>query len=190
MAARRAGERRRRHAPRILRNAGASPSTLPKAVRLVDVGPRDGLQNEKALVPTDVKVALIERLADAGFDAIEATSFVSPKWVPQMADAAEVMARIARAPGVTLLGAHAEHEGLRRRARGASRRGRRVRRGERSVLAEEHQLLDRRIDRALRAGARAARDAGHARARRDLVRARMPVSGRGGAGGGGDASRG
>jgi hydroxymethylglutaryl-CoA lyase len=73
---------------------------LPDRVRLVEVGPRDGLQNEKAMVPTDVKVALIDLLTDAGFAAIEATSFVSPKWVPQMADAAEVMARIHRKPGV------------------------------------------------------------------------------------------
>ena len=73
---------------------------LPGKVRLVEVGPRDGLQNEKAMVPTDVKVALIDLLTDAGHAAIEATSFVSPKWVPQMADAAEVMARIRRKPGV------------------------------------------------------------------------------------------
>ena len=73
---------------------------LPKRVRLVEVGPRDGLQNEKAMVPTEVKVALIDRLTDAGFPAIEATAFVSPKWVPQMGDAAEVMARIHRKPGV------------------------------------------------------------------------------------------
>jgi len=73
---------------------------LPRAVRLCEVGPRDGLQNEKAMVPTDVKVALIDMLTDAGLPAIEATSFVSPKWVPQMADAADVMARIARKPGV------------------------------------------------------------------------------------------
>jgi len=73
---------------------------LPPSVRLVEVGPRDGLQNEKAMVPTDVKVALIDGLTDAGFAAIEATSFVSPKWVPQMADAADVMARIRRRPGV------------------------------------------------------------------------------------------
>ncbi|HET9046728.1 MAG TPA: hydroxymethylglutaryl-CoA lyase [Casimicrobiaceae bacterium] len=73
---------------------------LPSRVRLVDVGPRDGLQNEKGSVPTDVKVALIDMLSDAGFPAIEATAFVSPKWVPQMADAADVMARIARKPGV------------------------------------------------------------------------------------------
>jgi hydroxymethylglutaryl-CoA lyase len=73
---------------------------LPDKVRLVEVGPRDGLQNEPANVPTDVKVALIDRLSDAGFPAVEATAFVSPRWVPQMADAAEVMARIARRPGV------------------------------------------------------------------------------------------
>ena len=74
--------------------------SLPRRVRLVEVGPRDGLQNEKAMVPTDVKVTLIDMLADAGMPAIEATSFVSPKWVPQMADAADVMARIRRKPGV------------------------------------------------------------------------------------------
>jgi hydroxymethylglutaryl-CoA lyase len=73
---------------------------LPAKVRLVEVGPRDGLQNEAAMVPTDVKVALIDRLSDAGFPAVEATAFVSPKWVPQMADAADVMARIRRKPGV------------------------------------------------------------------------------------------
>jgi hydroxymethylglutaryl-CoA lyase len=73
---------------------------LPNKVRLVEVGPRDGLQNEQAMVPTDVKVALVDLLTDAGFPAIEATAFVSPKWVPQMADAAEVMARIRRKAGV------------------------------------------------------------------------------------------
>ena len=69
---------------------------LPARVRLVEVGPRDGLQNEKYEVPTEVKVKLIDMLTDAGFSAIEATAFVSPKWVPQMADAADVMARIRR----------------------------------------------------------------------------------------------
>ncbi len=75
-------------------------SSLPSRVRIVDVGPRDGLQNEKQTIPTDVKVELVDRLTDAGFGAIEVTSFVSPKWVPQMADAAAVMARIRRKPGV------------------------------------------------------------------------------------------
>ena len=73
--------------------------TIPQYVKIVEVGPRDGLQNEKAMVPADVKVALINKLTDAGFVNIEAASFVSPKWVPQMADGAEVMARIERRPG-------------------------------------------------------------------------------------------
>jgi len=73
---------------------------LPKKVRIVEVGPRDGLQNEAAVVPAAVKIELIHRLADAGLPAIEATAFVSPKWVPQMADNAEVMAGIRRKQGV------------------------------------------------------------------------------------------
>jgi hydroxymethylglutaryl-CoA lyase len=75
-------------------------TNLPARVRLVEVGPRDGLQNEQTIVPADTKVALIDMLTAAGCPAIEATSFVSPKWVPQMADAAEVMARIRRRAGV------------------------------------------------------------------------------------------
>ena len=75
-------------------------SLLPQRVRIVDVAPRDGLQNEKTVVPTEVKVGLIDRLTDAGLPAIEAASFVSPKWVPQMADNAQVMAAIRRKPGV------------------------------------------------------------------------------------------
>lgn len=74
---------------------------LPKTVRLVEVGPRDGLQNEKQVVPTDTKLELIARLGAAGLKAIEATSFVSPKWVPQMGDNSEIMQRIARLPGVS-----------------------------------------------------------------------------------------
>ena len=74
--------------------------TLPKRVRIVEVGPRDGLQNEKRAVPTAVKLELIERLAAAGLPAVEATAFVSPKWVPQMADHTEVLERLRRRPGV------------------------------------------------------------------------------------------
>ena len=73
---------------------------LPKRVRIVEVGPRDGLQNEKREVPTQTKLELIERLADAGLPAVEATAFVSPKWIPQMADHTEVLERIRRKPGV------------------------------------------------------------------------------------------
>jgi len=71
---------------------------LPNKVKIVEVGPRDGLQNEKQLVPTEVKIELINRLAEAGLRAIEATSFVSPKWLPQMGDNAAVMQGIARHP--------------------------------------------------------------------------------------------
>ena len=73
---------------------------MPAQVRIVEVGPRDGLQNERATIATADKVALIDRLSATGLRTIEATSFVSPKWVPQLADAAEVMAGIARRPGV------------------------------------------------------------------------------------------
>jgi len=70
-------------------------------VRIVEVGPRDGLQNEKAMLPADVKIALIDRLSSTGLTTIEATSFVSPKWVPQLADAAEVFQGIRKVPGVS-----------------------------------------------------------------------------------------
>ena len=73
---------------------------MPSQVRIVEVGPRDGLQNEKATIATVDKIALIDRLSATGLRTIEATSFVSPKWVPQLADAAEVYAGIARKPGV------------------------------------------------------------------------------------------
>jgi hydroxymethylglutaryl-CoA lyase len=73
---------------------------LPSKVKIVEVGPRDGLQNERQSVPAATKVELIRRLGDAGLKAIEATAFVSPRWVPQMADAAEVMAGIERRAGV------------------------------------------------------------------------------------------
>jgi hydroxymethylglutaryl-CoA lyase len=75
--------------------------SMPRKVKLVEVGPRDGLQNEALPVPAAVKIELIHRLQDAGLPVIEATAFVSPKWVPQMADNAEVMAGIQRKPGVS-----------------------------------------------------------------------------------------
>jgi hydroxymethylglutaryl-CoA lyase len=73
---------------------------LPSSVRIVEVGPRDGLQNEKTIIPTAAKIELVDRLSATGLQTIEATSFVSPKWVPQLADAAEVYAGIHRRPGV------------------------------------------------------------------------------------------
>ncbi|WP_194722839.1 hydroxymethylglutaryl-CoA lyase [Noviherbaspirillum malthae] len=74
--------------------------SLPSKVKIVEVGPRDGLQNEKETIPAEVKIELVDRLTDAGFVNIEAASFVSPKWVPQMATSAEVMDKIRRKPGV------------------------------------------------------------------------------------------
>jgi hydroxymethylglutaryl-CoA lyase len=74
---------------------------LPRKVKIVEVGPRDGLQNEKTQIPTSVKVELIDRLTQTGLPVIEATSFMSPRWVPQLADGAEVMAGIRRKPGTS-----------------------------------------------------------------------------------------
>jgi len=84
-----------------VRLAGTCQPGLPQRVRIVEVGARDGLQNEARTVPAQVKIELINRLAGAGLTAIEATAFVSPKWVPQMADNAQVLAGISRKPGVT-----------------------------------------------------------------------------------------
>ena len=75
-------------------------SRLPSFVRIVEVSPRDGLQNEKTMVSTADKIELVNRLSDCGLQTIEAASFVSPKWVPQMADAAEVYAGIDKRPGI------------------------------------------------------------------------------------------
>ncbi|MBP7414102.1 MAG: hydroxymethylglutaryl-CoA lyase [Giesbergeria sp.] len=77
-----------------------SLANLPSRVQIIDVGPRDGLQNEKTPVPADVKISLVQRLQDAGLQEIEVTSYVSPKWVPQMADNHAVMQGIARRSGV------------------------------------------------------------------------------------------
>jgi hydroxymethylglutaryl-CoA lyase len=76
-------------------------NALPKAVKIVEVGPRDGLQNEKTLISVDDKISLIEKLADAGIRYIESGSFVSPKWVPQMGTSSEVLSKLTRKQGVT-----------------------------------------------------------------------------------------
>src|SRR5262245_47995936 len=73
---------------------------LPKFVKMVEVGPRDGLQNEARIVPTPVKIELINQLSRTGLSTIEATSFVSPKWVPQMADSTEVLRGIIKYPNI------------------------------------------------------------------------------------------
>ena len=80
--------------------SNAMHTGLPKRVKIVEVGPRDGLQNEKEIISPEVKIQLVDRLTKAGFSNIEAASFVSPKWVPQMASSVEVMAGIQRKSGV------------------------------------------------------------------------------------------
>ena len=75
-------------------------ASLPKQVKIVEVGPRDGLQNEKETISAEVKIELVNRLTNAGFVNVEAASFVSPRWVPQMASSTEVMAGITRKAGV------------------------------------------------------------------------------------------
>ena len=87
-------------------------------VEIFEVGPRDGLQNEKRAIPVADKIALVDCLSGAGFRRIEVASFVSPKWVPQMADSADVLAGIRRVP---LCRVDAQHEGAGRRA-GRARR--------------------------------------------------------------------
>ena len=83
-------------------------------VRIVEVGPRDGLQNEARPVPTEVKVAFVDALSASGFDEIEVSSFVSAKWIPQLADAEEVFARIRRVPGITYMALVPNLHGLER----------------------------------------------------------------------------
>uniref|UniRef100_A0A8C5TAR1 Hydroxymethylglutaryl-CoA lyase, mitochondrial n=1 Tax=Malurus cyaneus samueli TaxID=2593467 RepID=A0A8C5TAR1_9PASS len=82
-------------------SSAAATGAYPKRVKVVEVGPRDGLQNEKNVVPTPVKINLINMLSETGLQVIEATSFVSPKWVPQMADHTEVMQGINKLPGIS-----------------------------------------------------------------------------------------
>jgi hydroxymethylglutaryl-CoA lyase len=85
---------------------------LPKHVTLTEVGPRDGLQNEKGKVPTADKIAFVEALADAGFTRIETSSFVSPKWVPQMGDAAEIFQKLKKKPEVKYIALVPNEKGM------------------------------------------------------------------------------
>lgn len=99
------------HSADARRGGGQDP------IRIVEVGPRDGLQNEARQVPTEVKVAFIDALSETGLAEIEVSSFVSPKWIPQLADAEEVFAQIRRAPGVTYTALVPNQQGLDRAMR-------------------------------------------------------------------------
>src|SRR5690554_8160817 len=81
-------------------STGVQPMPLPRQVRLVEVGPRDGLQNETTPISVAQRIELVDRLSATGLSHIEAGAFVSPRWVPQMADSAAVLAGIRRRPGV------------------------------------------------------------------------------------------
>ena len=117
-------------------------------MRIVEVGPRDGLQNEKQVVPTATKLELIGAWPLAGLRDIEATSFVSPKWVPQMADHAEIMKGLHRHAGVTYPVLTPNLKGFEAAVAAGATRGGGLRRGFGGLLTEEHQLLDREsIDR-------------------------------------------
>jgi hydroxymethylglutaryl-CoA lyase len=92
------------------------PTYAMQKIRIVEVGPRDGLQNEPRPVPTGVKVAFVDALSACGFEEIEVSSFVRPEWIPQLADAEEVFSRIRRAPGVTYMALVPNARGLERAA--------------------------------------------------------------------------
>ena len=163
----------------LIRFQPTRSAMLPAHVTLVEVGPRDGLQNEKQPVTTAQKVELVHRLQDAGLREIEVTSFVSPKWVPQMADNAAVMAAIERKPGVRYSVLTPNLKGF--EAALASRPDEIV------VFAAASEAFSQRnincsiaeIDRALRAGRRGGASGAHQGARRGVGRARLPVPGRG-----------
>jgi hydroxymethylglutaryl-CoA lyase len=132
-------------------------TSLPQQVKIVEVGPRDGLQNEKESIPADIKIELVNRLTAAGFANIEAASFVSPKWVPQMATSAEVMAGISRKPGVIYSVLTPNMKGFEAAlAAGADEVV--IFSSASEAFAQKYQLLDRRIDRTFprcRAGGKA-----------------------------------
>ena len=154
-------------------------------VTIYEVSPRDGLQNEPRPIPTPTKIALVDLLTGCGFSHIEVASFVSPKWVPQMADGAAVLAGIARAAGRRLCGADAEPQGLRGGAGGAARRR------WRSSPRPRRRFSQRNINCSIAESlarfapvAEAARGGRDAAARLCLLRDGLPVRGRNRAAGG------
>ena len=123
-----------------------------RRVRITEVGPRDGLQNESAIVPVAEKIAFVDALGEAGFPEIEVTSFVSPKWVPRLADAAEVMSGIERKASITYSVLCPNQRGaeaaLRRRVRGYRRRTRVFRSTTKAFDAQQSEVVGRLLPRA------------------------------------------
>ncbi len=148
---------------------------MAERVRIVEVAPRDGLQNEAAPLPPATRAAFIEKLAAAGLTSIEAGSFVSPKWVPQMADTAAVLKALGHRAGVSFPVLVPNIKGLDAALAAGAKRDRHLRRRLGDVLAQEHQLLHRRVFRTLRSGGRARVRRWLARAGLCLLRARLPL---------------
>lgn len=122
--------------------------TLPSEITIYEVGARDGLQNEKSVVPAEVKAEFIRRMASAGLATIETTSFVNPQWVPQLADAAEVLEPARRRGSrAEAAGARAQRARPRPRPRGGGRRRRDLRQRDRDLRPQEPQPHRRRVHR-------------------------------------------
>ena len=172
--------RRARAAWRAARGDRVTDTRFPRHVTVVEVGPRDGLQNEAAILPSATKIAFIEALADAGLPVVEMTAFVSPKWVPQMADAVDVARAVARRAGTRYSGARAQPHRTRRapstraltRSQSSLRRPRRSAAGT-SIRAIEESLAAYADVAARRATRR------HARPRLSVDGVRLPVRRRG-----------
>ena len=147
---------------------------LPPRVTVVEVGPRDGLQNEKGVIATADKIQFIDLLSEAGFPVIEATSFVSPKAIPQLADAAEVMAGITRRSGVRYTALVPNVKGM-ERALAAGLRGGRLHWRLGDIRPAQHQYECRRQHRELPPGAGDGARGGRPRARLHLHRVRLPL---------------
>ena len=119
---------------------------LPARVLICEVGPRDGLQNESAIVPLEVKLEFIERLVDAGHQLVEVTSFVHPSWVPQLADAEQLLSRLERRPGVRYPVLVPNARGLDRALDAGVERDRDLRQRHRDLRPAQPQPDDGRVD--------------------------------------------
>ena len=152
-----------------------SPCPFPTHVRLVEVGPRDGLQNEAQPISVADKVRLVDALTAAGLGYIEVGSFVSPKWVPQMAGSAEVFAQIQRKPGVTYGALAPNLRGFEDALACGVKEVAVFAAASRSVFPAQHQLLDQRKPGALRAHHGCRQTAWRQRARLRVLRAGLPL---------------
>ena len=161
--------------PRSSRQPREAEISMSDSVRIVEVGPRDGLQNEKTPVSVEDRIAFIEALIGAGLHTVEVGAFVSPKAIPQMVNSDAVLRGVAHHRGQRIPRAGAERKGLRGRARRRRQGDRGVRLGLGRLFPRQYQLHGGGIDRALQAGAGARQGRRHQGARLYLLRARLPL---------------